>query len=96
MSDMDVQKTMEFILEQQAQIVARQAEHDARMGELMQAGLKAEKRIEGLAKIARFGMKVVLKQAENMKELRDAQKQTDEKLNALIQVVDDLVRRRPN
>ncbi len=107
MSDMDVQKTMEFILEQQAHIVATQAamqaehavrmaehavqmaEHAARMAEIETVALKTDKRLDGLSKIVKFGMKVVLKQAES-------QKQTDERLNALIQVVDDLVRRRPN
>ena len=48
-----------------------------------------------LAKIVKFGMKVVLKQGEQINALRESQKQTDERLNALIQVVGD-VRRRPN
>jgi hypothetical protein len=100
MSDMDVQKTMEFILEQQAHMAATQAamqaEHAARMAEIEKVALRTDKRLDGLSKIVKFGMKVVLKQAESIKELRDAQKHTDEKLNALVQVVDDLVRRRPN
>lgn len=34
--------------------------------------------------------------AESQKELYEAQKHTDERMNALIAVVDDLIRNRPN
>ena len=34
--------------------------------------------------------------AESQKELSEAQKHTDERMNALISVVDDLIRKRPN
>ena len=34
--------------------------------------------------------------AESQKELSEAQKHTDERMNALIAVVDDLIRNRPN
>jgi hypothetical protein len=34
--------------------------------------------------------------AESQKELSEAQKHTDERMNALIAIVDDLIRKRPN
>jgi peptidoglycan hydrolase CwlO-like protein len=54
---------------------------------------------EGLEKLAGITRQVAESQNElskSQKELYEAQKHTDERMNALIAVVDDLIRNRPN
>ena len=67
---MDVQKTMNFILEQQAGIVALQA--------------KTDRKIDAIAKLARFGMKMLVKMEEAQGKIQEVQKEGDYKLNTLI------------
>jgi uncharacterized coiled-coil protein SlyX len=101
---MDIEKTMQFILETQARLEASAAGHDERiakletslttvtnyLGELAQAEVRLSQRVDGLT--ARMdGM------AERMEagfqELRRLHADTEYKLNSLIDTVDKLVRR---
>ena len=101
---MDIEKTMQFILEQQAQMQAQFAvqhqknieEHERFREDLGRlAGV-----VEGVIKVVdraannqdRHQEQIVQNQ-EQIGQLIEAQKHTDERLNALIKVVDDLVRR---
>ena len=97
---MDVDKTMQFILEQQAKqeaslqqtdelllkvgaIQLQQAEilsqHDSQIGQLIQSQRRTDETVKDLA--------------EAVKGLAEQGRHTDERLNALIKVVDDLIRR---
>ena len=65
---MDIERTMEFILQQQA---------------------KTERRVEGIAKLVQVGMRMIV-------QLQEGQKETNDKLNALIEMVarhDEMLKR---
>ena len=87
---MDVRKTMEFILEQQAQAAVWKAEIDARQA-------KTERRLEAITKLIQTGMKMLVKQeqqketgqklsalSDKFSELTEAQHKTDLKLNRVL------------
>jgi hypothetical protein len=101
---MDVEKTMQFILEQQARfssdidVLREQSaaqnkemrEQEARfireMQELKQAQLRQLEVVNRL-------VDVTAEQGQHIQHLTQAQQRTENSLNALIQVVDGLVRR---
>ncbi len=81
---MDVEKTMELILQQQAKAETQ----IAAMGERQ---AKADKQIAAILKLIQTGMRMIVKQGENLneiqqshKELAQAQKVTEAKLQGLI------------
>lgn len=61
---MDVEKTMEFILQQQAKAETQ----IAAMGERQ---AKADKQIAAILKLIQTGMRMIVKQGESIKELRE-------------------------
>jgi hypothetical protein len=106
---MDVEKTIEFLLQQQAAAdarwEARWAEHDARMSALdVRLSAQTEEFNAKIVKLTNNQLaiqEIQFRQLEMINGLIDAQvrnearsKEIDERLNALIAVVDDLVRRR--
>jgi len=88
---MDVQKTMEFILQQQAKA-------DAQIATMAERQAKADKQIAAILKLIQTGMRMIVKQGESIKqqgegikqltekhkELAEAQKVTEVKLQGLI------------
>jgi uncharacterized coiled-coil protein SlyX len=94
---MDVEKTMQFILETQARLEASAAGHEERiaklensmttvtnyLGELAQAEVRLSQRMDGMAERMEAGFQ----------ELRQLHADTEYKLNSLIDTVDKLVRR---
>ncbi len=81
---MDVEKTMEFILQQQAKAETQ----IAAMGERQ---AKADKQIAAILKLIQTGMRMIVKQGEAIKqltekhkELAETQKVTEVKLQGLI------------
>jgi hypothetical protein len=101
---MDVERTIEFILQQQAAAEVRWAEHDARMSAF--DARSSEQRAEFEARMAKFDKNQIaiqetqVRQLEMINGLIDASirhealfKEIGERLNALISVVGGLVRR---
>jgi len=70
---MDARKTMEFILEQQAVMTARQAEFDERL-------LKLNKRIDAMGKLVQTGMKILVTTDEKLNALVDAQMRAEARM----------------
>ena len=90
---MDVEKTIEFILDQQAKAEIRWQKADERMERFDQRMERLEKRqekfdksLEGVRKLVVAGMKMI-------NQLAAAQKRTDQRFDRLIEL---LSRRSPN
>jgi septal ring factor EnvC (AmiA/AmiB activator) len=67
---MNVEKTIEFLLEHQARAEVRMDRFD--------------KRLDGITKLMRMGMKAMMATDKKVSALAIAQKRTDEKINTLI------------
>ena len=85
---MDVERTIEFILQQQAKAEARQAQAEARQA---QAEAKAERQMAAIRKLIQTGMRMIVKNEElvkatqaELRELTAAQRVTETKLQGLI------------
>jgi len=85
---MDVQKTMEFILRQQAKAEGEMAAMRQRQAE---SEAKAERQMTAIRKLIQTGMRMIVKNDEQIaknerqiKELAAAQKVTDAELRGLI------------
>src|ERR1700680_2040393 len=81
---MDVQKTMEFILRQQAKAegeMAAMRRHQA------DSEAKAERQMAPIRKLIQTGMRMIVKNDEQIKELAAAQKVTETELQGLIDVL---------
>jgi hypothetical protein len=102
---MDVEGTIEFLLQHQARMAAEnelfqahqaevRAEHEERFKRIEVAHLELSEtlgaRISELAGVVRDSSGHF---RAGMEELRESQKHTGERLNALIQIVDDIIRR---
>lgn len=97
---MDVEKTIQFILEMQAkheairqrndEQIARNSEQIARNSEQI---AKHDEQLATLADLVGRLAQAELRLVDRISDLRDAQAGTDYKLNALIETVDKLVRR---
>lgn len=94
---MDLEKAMEFVLLQQAKAEAqiaivgkRQAKTDAqiaiiaeRQARAEETQAKADKQIAAILKLIKTGMRMITKQGESIKQLTEAQKVTEVKLQGL-------------
>jgi len=104
---MDVEKTVQFLLEQQAQFAAQQQQLAAQQQQF-QRDLEDLRGVVGrlagvvqgvvgvtqqLGGVTQQLAQIQDRQQQQIGELIAAQKHTDERLDALIKVVDDLVRR---
>jgi predicted nucleic acid-binding Zn-ribbon protein len=88
---MNVEKTMEFILQQQAkaevQMAAmreQQERAEKRQAKTDQQLAKTERQIAAIQKLIVAGMKMIVKQGASIKQLTEAQKVTETKLQRLI------------
>jgi|ERR1700722_16767037 hypothetical protein len=88
---MDVERTIEFILQQQAKAEARQAQAEARQA---QAEAKAERQMAAIRKLIQTGMRMIVKNEElvkatqaELRELTAAQRVTETKLQGLIEAL---------
>jgi len=78
---MDVERTIEFILQSQAKAEVRMDRMEARIDRME---LRFDKRLNGLTNIMRTGMKMLNQLAAAQKELAAAQKRTERTLNSFI------------
>lgn len=85
---MDVEKTIEFILQQQARSEARAERYEAKQA---QAEAKAERQMAAIRKLIQTGMRMIVKNEElvkatqaELRELAAAQKVTETKMQGLI------------
>lgn len=92
---MDVEKTMQFLLEQQARFDARQAQFEERMARieavLLDVANAQERTNEILATLTERHVELAeshMELAQSHKELSEAQKVTEQNLNALISTVE--------
>ena len=78
---MDVEQTIEFILQIQAKAEARMDRMEARID-----GMEArfDRRLNALTKLVGTGMKMLVQTQKVQKQLAAAQKETDRKLRALL------------
>ena len=92
---MDVERTMQFILDCQAKAEIRMAKMDERMAKMDERMAKMEaridrmeirfdKRINAITKIVQTGMKMLAETQGAVKELAVAQKRTEEKFQAFV------------
>jgi len=88
---MDVERTMEFILEMQAKSEERIAKSEARMARSEERMDKFDKRLEATRKLVEAGMKIVLKTdktvralAVQVNALTEAQRKSDRKFDRLM------------
>jgi hypothetical protein len=77
---MDVQKTMEFILRQQAKAEGEMAAMRQRQAE---SEAKAERQMAAIRKLIQTGMRMIVKNDELIKEVAAAQKVTEANLREL-------------
>jgi hypothetical protein len=95
---MDVERTIEFILQQQAKAEPRQAQAEARQAQAearqAQAEAKAERQMTAIRKLIQTGMRMIVKNEElvkatqaELRELTAAQKVTETKLQGLIEAL---------
>jgi hypothetical protein len=96
---MNVEKTMEFILQQQANaegqmaaIRQQQARAEVEMAAIRRQQAKAEVQMAAIRKLIQTGMKILVKQGEHVNELAKSQRLTETKLQGLI----DALRQRGN
>ena len=79
---------MEFIIGMQAKAEERMAKYDERMDKYDERMDKFDKRLEATRRLVEAGMRFVVKSQKDwdrrMKDLADAQKKTDLKLDRLI------------
>ncbi len=119
--NMDVEKTIEFLLDHHARFAAdldllkeRQDRFDREQQQLKETVTEVAKSVAALAKsvtvmelsvnrlidVVAENSRQIAENSQQVKGLTQKQSQTDENLNALIKVVDDLIRRdggrRPN
>jgi hypothetical protein len=85
---MDVERTIEFILQQQAKAEVRQAQAEAKQA---QAEARAERQMAAIRKLIQTGMRMIVKNEElikatqaELRELSAAQRVTETKLQGLI------------
>ena len=95
MTDEEMRKTMQFIIEQQAQFVANFQRVEESIRELKEAQANADKRIENLESAFVGLFNIVMETAKAQKELTEkvdklaeAQAQTEERLNIFITTVE--------
>jgi glycerol-3-phosphate O-acyltransferase len=101
-STMDVERTIEFILDQQAKIAAAHVDLQTDLTDLKGSVGRLALNVERMVTIEEGTLSIVSTLAKRMDELAvshqrlaEVQVQTEEKLNALISVVDGVIRPQP-
>jgi uncharacterized coiled-coil protein SlyX len=94
---MDVERTIQFLLKNQARIDARM---DAKFAKADARFVKAEKRLDRLEQVVAQNNRIVsqlvrygVSLRSDVRRIDKALAETDEKLNALIDIVDQSIRR---
>jgi len=94
---MDVERTIQFLLKNQARIDARM---DAKFAKADARFVKAEKRLDRLQQVVAQNNRIVsqlvrygVSLRSDVRRIDKALAETDEKLNALIDIVDQRIRR---
>ena len=94
---MDVERTIQFLLKNQARIDARM---DAKFAKADARFVKAEKRLDRLEQVVAQNNRIVsqlvrygVSLRSDVRRIDKALAETDEKLNALIDIVDQRIRR---
>jgi len=104
---MNVEKTMQFILDMQAQLTASAQKHDERLSRLESVAAQHDERLTRLeasvatvtdlvGRLAQAEIRLVERMdrlAQEMERLGESQAYTDQRLNALIDIVDKLIQR---
>lgn len=90
---MEVEKTIQFILEMQARHEAVTQRNDEQIARNSEQIAKHDEQLATLADLVGRLAQAELRLVDRINDLRDAQAGTDDKLNALIGTVDKLVRR---
>jgi predicted nucleic acid-binding Zn-ribbon protein len=80
---MDVERTMEFILQMQAKLEANFARHEANFARHEVRLSRIDRRIDGITKLIRTGMKAIMKTNQTLDQLG---KRTDAKFAELAEV----------
>jgi peptidoglycan hydrolase CwlO-like protein len=85
---MDVERTIQFILESQARAEGRMEKADARMvkadGRVAAMEKRLDRRMDAITKLLQQGMRMLAKTDATLAELAEAQKGTDRSLKAFI------------
>ena len=96
---MDVERTLEFILENQAKFSAQMGELESLVGRIAQQQLDLVQHVDrfqrGVSDAVMALAEAQRHLAEEQQRLTEAQRHTEERLNALISIVDGLIPRRP-
>ena len=101
---MDIEKTMQFILDVQARLEASAQQHDDRLARLEVLAHGHEERFAKLessvaaaadlvGRLAQAEIRLVERMDAGFQQIREVQSNTEYKLNALIDTVDKLARR---
>jgi hypothetical protein len=94
---MDLERTMQFILEMQAKLEASAAKHDEQIAkhdeQIATLAASVTTLTDLVGRIAQAEIRLVERMEVGFRELHEIQATTDYKLNALIDTVDKLVRR---
>ncbi len=90
---MDVEKTMQFILETQAHLEAVAAQHDERLSRLEASVATVTDLVGRLAQAEIRLVERMDRLAQEMERLGKSQTHADQRLDALIDIVDKLTRR---
>ena len=87
---MDIEKSIEFLIQNQARYEAQNEERMSSLAGVVHVLLETQNRTEQRIQLL---TEAQLRTEQRVQELAESQKQTTGNLNALIKVVDDLVRR---
>ena len=97
---MGVEKTIEFLLQSQAQLEAAQGRFQESLGalagvvrDLALAQMRTDERVHELVLLQKQQAQLQKEQALRQQDQAESLKQTRENLDTLVRVVDDLVRR---
>ena len=93
MKPMDVEKTMQFILDTQARLEAVAGQHEERLTRLEMNLTRLEAQVAGVTDLVGRLAQAELRLVERMNELTVSQAHTDQRLDTLVDIVDKLVRR---
>jgi Asp-tRNA(Asn)/Glu-tRNA(Gln) amidotransferase C subunit len=96
MYDMDIERTMEFILRAQAKHEASIQKHDEEIAELRSSIASVSDLVGRLAQAEIHLVERMERMTSGFQELREIQANTESKLNALIETVDKLIRKNGN
>jgi len=90
---MDIEQTMQFILDTQARVEATASQHDERLAKLETSLGRLETSVSALTDLVARLAQAEIRLVERMDRLAESQAHTDQRLDILIGVVDKLVRR---